>query len=92
MDAYLQAVVQEAADRTQKHIRNIQDYLEVRRDTTAAKSCFAILELDMNLPDEAIHHPVIEELCILSIDMIIVVNVSCTYFRRFLGPIVGHWP
>ena len=69
-------MVQEAADRIQKHIRNIQEYLEVRRDTSGAKPCFAVLELDMNLPDEAIHHPVIEELYILSIDMILLGNVG----------------
>ncbi len=45
----------------------------------------------MNIPDEAVHHPVIEELSILSIDMILLGNVGCTYFRRFLGLIVGHW-
>ncbi|KAH9067021.1 terpenoid synthase [Lactarius deliciosus] len=72
-DAYLQAVVQEAADRFHKHIRNIQDYLAIRRDTTASKLCFAVLEFDMK-PDEAVHHPVIEELYILSIDMILLSN------------------
>ena len=84
-------MVQQAADRTHKHIRSIQEYLEVRRDSIGAKPSFAILELDMNIPDEAVHHPVIEELSILSIDMILLGNVGCTYFRRFLGLIVGHW-
>ena len=69
-------MVQEVADRAHKHIRGIQDYLEVRRDTSGAKPCFALLELDMNLPDEAIHHPVIEELYIISIDMILLGNVG----------------
>ncbi|KAH9037047.1 hypothetical protein EDB84DRAFT_1228342, partial [Lactarius hengduanensis] len=50
---------QEAADRAHKHIRNIQDYLAIRRDTTASKPCFAVLEFDMNPPDEAFHHLVI---------------------------------
>ncbi|KAH8980716.1 terpenoid synthase [Lactarius hatsudake] len=61
-DAYLQAV----------------DDLAIRRDTTASKPCFAVLESDMNLPEEAVHHPVIEELYILSIDVILLDNVTIT--------------
>ncbi|KAH9065032.1 terpenoid synthase [Lactarius vividus] len=78
-DAFLQAVAQEAADRAQKHIRNIQDYLAIRRDTTALRPCFAVLEFDMNLPDKAVRHPVIEELCILTIDMILLTNDIASY-------------
>jgi hypothetical protein len=50
--------------------------LEVRRDTIGAKPSFAILETAMNLPDEAVHHPDIVELSIMSIDMILLGNVS----------------
>jgi Delta6-protoilludene synthase len=50
--------------------------LEVRRDTIGAKPSFAILETAMNLPDEAVRHPDIVELSILSIDMILLGNVS----------------
>ncbi|KAI9436959.1 terpenoid synthase [Lactarius indigo] len=78
-DAHIQAVVQEVADRTHKRVRSIQDYLELRRDTTAVKSCFAILELGMNLPDEAIDHPVIKELCTLANEMIIAINDIASY-------------
>jgi hypothetical protein len=35
----------------------------------------------MNLPDEAVHHPMIEELTILTIDMILLGNVGCAHFR-----------
>ncbi|KAH9171705.1 terpenoid synthase [Lactarius sanguifluus] len=65
-DAYPQAVVQEAADRAHKHVRNIQNYLANRRDTTASKPCLAFLEFDMDLPDEAVHHTIIEELYIFN--------------------------
>jgi hypothetical protein len=50
--------------------------LEVRRDTIGAKPSFAILETAMNLPDEAVHHPDIVELSTLTIDMILLGNVS----------------
>jgi hypothetical protein len=38
----------------------------------------------MDLPDEAVHHPVVEEMSILAIDMIILCNVGCASLRRFL--------
>lgn len=70
-------MVQQAADRTHKHVRTIEEYLEVRRDTIGAKPSFAILETGLeNLTDEAVRHPIINELSILSIDMILLGNVG----------------
>ena len=68
--------MQQAADRTHKHIRTIDEYLEVRRDTIGAKPSFAILETGLNLPDEAVHHPIIDELALVATDMILLGNVS----------------
>jgi hypothetical protein len=83
--AVAKAMVQRTADRRLKHIRSVEEYFEVRRDTISVKPAFALIELDMNLPDEAIKHPVIEELTILAIDMIILDNVSLASFYRFSG-------
>ena len=59
-----------------KHgLRSVQEYFEFRRDIIGARPAFVLLELDMNLPDEAVHHPVIEEMTILAIDMTILDNV-----------------
>ena len=69
-------MVQQAADRANHYFRTIDEYLEVRRDTIGAKPSFAILELEMDIPDEVMHHPIIEELSILTIDMILLGNVS----------------
>ena len=68
--------MQEAKDRTHKHIQTIDEYLEVRRDTIGMKPCFAILETGLNLPDEAVRHPVINKLSTLAIEMILLDNVS----------------
>ena len=73
---YTQAVVQQAQDRYDKHVRTVDEYFSVRRDTIGAKPSFAILELDLNLPQEVLDHPVIKEMEILSIDMILLGNVS----------------
>ena len=71
----MQSVVQQAADRTHAYIRDIDSYLEVRRDTIGAKPSFALLELGMDLPDEVINHPVIKDLSIWVIDMLCLGNV-----------------
>jgi len=76
---YAQAVVQEAADRSHKLIRSVQEYFEVRRDTVGARPCFALLELDKNLPDEAVRHPVVEEMTTLAVDMIMLCNDIVSY-------------
>jgi len=73
---YTQSVVDQAADRTHKYIRTVDEYLEIRRDTIGAKPSFAILETGLNLPDEAVRHPIIDELSIVAIDMILLGNVS----------------
>ncbi len=75
-DEYLESVVQQAADRNNSHVRGIESYLEVRRNTIGAKPSFALLEFDMQLPDEVINHPVIKELEKSCIDMLCLGNVS----------------
>ncbi|KAI0284093.1 terpenoid synthase [Russula brevipes] len=77
--SYTEAVVQQAADRTRKYVRNIQEYWQVRRYTIGARPCFAILESELNLPDEAVHHPAIEELSRLAIEMMILDNDIVSY-------------
>lgn len=67
---------QQAEDRSRLHIRDIASYVQVRRRTIGARPSFNILEMDMNLPDEVMHHPVIRELELLSIDLTIIANVS----------------
>ncbi|KAI0062689.1 terpenoid synthase [Artomyces pyxidatus] len=78
-EAYTRAVIQEAADRVRHHVRGIQEYFEVRRETIGAMPSFAILELDMDLPDEAVEHPVIQELSSLAVDMILLGNDIASY-------------
>jgi hypothetical protein len=83
--ALAKAMVQRAADRRLKHIRSVDEYFEVRRDTIGVKPAFALIELDMNLPDEAMKHPVVEELSIMAVDMVILDNVGRSSFYRFWG-------
>ncbi|KAH8981015.1 terpenoid synthase [Lactarius akahatsu] len=77
--ACAQAVIQKAADLRHKRIRSVEEYFELRRDTIGARPAFALIELDMNLPQEAVHHPVIEEMSMLAVDMIILDNDIASY-------------
>ncbi|KAH9026094.1 terpenoid synthase [Lactarius hengduanensis] len=77
--ACAQAVIQKSADLRHKRIRSVEEYFQLRRDTIGARPAFALIELDMNLPKEAVHHPVIEEMTILAVDMIILDNDIASY-------------
>jgi len=79
IDTYAQSVVQEAKDRSQRHIRTVDEYMEVRRDTIGLKPSFAILEAGLNLPDEVVRHPVIQRLLILAAEMVLLDNDMISY-------------
>ena len=84
--------MQEAEDHTHKHIRTVNEYMEMRRDSVGMKTVFAILEMGLNLPDEVVHHPVINELSTLALEMVLLDNVSrdATANMAKLTVIAGH--
>ncbi|KAF8481434.1 terpenoid synthase [Gautieria morchelliformis] len=76
---YTDAVVQEAIERGTSHIRDVQSYFEVRRETIGAKSAFAINVIQLTIPGEVVKHPVIVALSELSTDMVLICNDLCSY-------------
>ncbi|KAF8122312.1 terpenoid synthase [Boletus edulis] len=78
-DEYLEAVVQQAIDRSGSHIRDIQSYIDIRRDTIGAKPAFALIELGLEIPDEVMSHPAIQEMVVAAIDMICISNDITSY-------------
>ena len=84
--------MQEAEDHTHKHIRTINEYMEMRRDSIGMKTVFAILEIGLNLPDEVVRHPVINELSTLALEIVSLDNVSRDATRNMatLTVIAGH--
>ncbi|THU78335.1 terpenoid synthase [Dendrothele bispora CBS 962.96] len=76
---YVDSVVQQAVDRANDHIRDIEGYFRVRRDTIGAKPSFTLLEFTMDIPDEVMNHPVVQDLTIWCIDMLIIGNDICSY-------------
>ncbi len=67
--------MQQAADRHVQRLHTVESYLDMRRENIGAKPSFALLELDMNLPDEVMAHPVIVDLSTWAINMLILGNV-----------------
>ena len=80
--------MQEAKDRTDEHIRIINEYLELRRDTIEMKSYIAILEIGLDLLDEAVRHPVINKLSTLAAEMALIDNGSRDATTH--GEVNGH--
>lgn len=87
---YTQSMVQQAADRSHAHIRDIDSYLQVRRETVATKPAFALFELDMDLPDEVVNHPVIQDLSVWAADMHSLANVGPLRISRKIND--KHFP
>ena len=52
-----------------------KSYMAVRRDTVGAKPSFALLEMDMEMPQEVFDHPTLTTLRDLTTDMLYLANV-----------------
>lgn len=78
MRTYLQGVQQEASFRTDGIPPDIQTYIEMRRDTSACKLVFDLIEysLGLELPDDVIEHPSIMALNQCANDLVTWANVS----------------
>ncbi|KAF9040486.1 terpenoid synthase [Hymenopellis radicata] len=66
-------------NRDANHLRNVESYLEVRRDTIGAKPSFALLQLDLDLPPGFLADPIVQDMTILAIDLLIIGNDICSY-------------
>ncbi|OJA12782.1 hypothetical protein AZE42_08340 [Rhizopogon vesiculosus] len=78
-DEYLEGVVQEAIDRDQHLVRDIQSYTEVRRRTIGVGQIFALLELGLDIPDEVWLHPAIIDMVTAAYDMSFLTNDYVSY-------------
>ncbi|CAE6435561.1 unnamed protein product [Rhizoctonia solani] len=72
LDFYTQACFQQKVYRSTDTIPTIEEYIQLRRDTSAMKIGFAILEytLDLDLPDEVADHPLVTELALAGNDIL----------------------
>jgi Delta6-protoilludene synthase len=73
-DLFTTAVVQQAKDRDDHNIRQVDEYFEVRRDTIGLKHSFVINEIPLNIPNDVMENDVIKAIHTASLDMIIIDN------------------
>jgi hypothetical protein len=78
---YLDAVIDESADRAAGHIRSIQEYLELRRFTIGGYPSFLCLELGLDIPDEVMEHPMIKSLLDLVAETVLLTHVGNLHGR-----------
>ncbi|KAF8163642.1 isoprenoid synthase domain-containing protein [Crassisporium funariophilum] len=64
LELFFEAVNIQARARDEGIIPDLESYIDVRRDTSGCKPCWALIEyaLDIDLPDFVIEHPIIEAL------------------------------
>ena len=78
---YLDAVVTEAAERGSHAVRRtFDDYLDLRRRTSAVKSCLDLLLFGMEIPEDILADERIAALERLTNDMVSISNVSTIFF------------
>lgn len=77
MDLFFKAIRQQARDRARGIVPDLETYIELRRDTSGCKPCFALIEFaaEIDLPDEVIEHPIIQALEEATNDLITWSNV-----------------
>jgi hypothetical protein len=75
-DKFLESIVQQAIDRDGRQIRNVQSYIDMRRDTGGVRPALVLIELGLDIPDDVFLHPAIEVMMTATNDMICLDNVS----------------
>jgi len=76
MQQYVDAVVQQSKDREHNRIRTIDEYWVVRRYTSGCLPSFALIELELDFPEEVYRHPLLERLRNCAMFSIVAANVS----------------
>ena len=79
MDEYLEGVVQESIDKKDHRVLDIKSYIDARRRTSGVKPSFSIIELGLDIPDEVMAHPAIQEMILAAVDMAAFCNVCHIY-------------
>jgi hypothetical protein len=74
-DAYAKSIIQEADDRVNERIRNVEEYFVLRRDTCGGKPSFSFFGLGLFIPKEVFDHPLMVSLTESATDLIAMTNV-----------------
>jgi hypothetical protein len=75
-ELYMKSMVQEAKDRESKHIRPVDEYLQLRRQTFGAYTGIALIAFGLELPEDVFSHPVMQSMLLAAMDLLCISNVS----------------
>jgi len=75
-DAYAKSMITEAEDRVAGHLRTVNDYIILRRDTCGAKPTFSFFGLGLKIPDAVFDNTIMISLIENATDLIAITNVS----------------
>ncbi|KAF8188916.1 terpenoid synthase [Mycena galopus ATCC 62051] len=78
-ELYMDSMVQKAQDRTEKHVRGIEEYFAVRRVTIGLKAAIFINRISMDVPDELLENEHVLTLINKATDMILIANDVYSY-------------
>ena len=56
-DTYMRSIILKAEDRAAGHVRTVNDYMILRRNTCAARPTFAFYGPGLNIPSEVFDNP-----------------------------------
>ncbi|KAH0585129.1 hypothetical protein H2248_008388 [Termitomyces sp. 'cryptogamus'] len=86
LDKYTTALVEEAHERAQSFIRNIDDYIILPRSTAALNTIVMPIQFTLNLPDEVFEDPVIRRLTDVCSDSDYTHECNLCIFSTVNGP------
>lgn len=71
-DLYTQAILQQTVNRSVDEVPTVEEFIQLRRDTSAVKMVFSVLEysLGLDLPEEVHNDPIIAELSLAGNDIL----------------------
>ncbi|KAG8712751.1 hypothetical protein FRC08_014135 [Ceratobasidium sp. 394] len=71
-DLFTQAVLQQTVNRSTDHVPTVEEYINVRQNTSSTKMFYPVLEysLSLDLPDEVHNDPIIAELLVAGNDIV----------------------
>lgn len=79
---YMDGIVQQAIDRDQHHIRDVDTYFALRRQTIGTAPSYGLIDMYFNIPDHMIQHPHVQDMSDLATDMISMCNDIYSYNKE----------
>ena len=78
----MRSMIQEAKDRETLHVRPIDDYLQLRRETFGAQATISFLSFGLQLPEHVVSHPIMQTVTLAAMNLLCIINVSFSLLPR----------